>query len=645
VSDVVTGSAHERARRALDDQGSADDLLEQDDAQDAELDRPHWLVRDPLRTAVVAITVLALAVRLSVLKDSFFITDDFMLSARAMENDFGWGYLTRVHTGHFEPIGFAVMWLLAHYAPLSWGWTVVLIVAAQVILAVVVWKLLVELFGRRLLLLVPFSIFCLTPLTMPAFTWLAAAIIWLPLMIAISGALRWHTRYVRTGRPLHALWATLWFVMGLASFEKIAVYLPFVVVFTLAVAPETAVNPASLWALLKRTRWVWVGYAVTTVAYLVLYVPGVRSAGNDSPVTAPSMAPLSDFAFLSVFRTFVPGVFGGPWDWQPTSYALAIVDSPRAFDWLLWILAGLVVVASLALRRNVGRFWLALLVYLGGSIATVAAGRVAYGGSIVALETRYLADAVIPLVVTLGACLMPLRGERRPWTPTARRAFTRVSRAQALTGLAVVGVVVVALSFHSIGAYARFSTNNPARAFVTNTVDSLEALPDTAEIYDTEVPGQIIGPLFAQYNTVSRYLSPLVGAQGRDDLYSRSVFHDPYVLNAAGSLVPMKISPAATSSPRPNGCYGVRNGRVTVPLTQKLYRWGWAVRIGYLADGDTTGTVSLGKDSRQFPITKGLGEVIVSLVGEGDALRFTGIPPGVNFCVGDAQVGFATPSR
>jgi hypothetical protein len=592
----------------------------------------------------VAITILALAIRLSVLKDSFFITDDFMLSARAMENDFGWSYLTRVHTGHFEPIGFGVMWLLAHYAPLHWGWTVVAIGSAQAVLAVTLWMLLVELFGRRLLVLVPYALFCLTPLTMPAFTWLAAAIIWLPLMIAITGALRWHTRYVRTSRPVHAVWATLWFVMGLASFEKIAVFLPFVIAFTVAVAPEAPVTLRGLWGLVKRTRWVWFGYAATTIAYLVLYIPGVRSAGNDSPVTAPAMAPLSDFAFLSVFRTFVPGAFGGPWDWQPTSYALAIVDSPRSFDWLMWILALLIVVGSLVVRRNVGRFWFALFVYLAGSIATVAAGRVAYGGSIVALETRYLADAVIPLVITIGACLMPLRDERRPWTPTGRRVLARVPASLGLAGLAVTAVIVVSLSFHSIGAYARFSTNNPAKAFVAKTIDSLDHLPATAEIYDTEVPGEIIGPLFAQYNTASRYLAPLVGADGRADLYSRRIFSNPYVLNGSGALVPMKITPAATSVSRPNGCYGVHQGEVTIPLTQHLYRWGWAVRIGYLSDSDTTGMVALGDDSRQFPIVKGLGEIYVALVGDGDVLRISGVPAGVNFCVGDAQVGFPAPS-
>ena len=174
----------------------------------------------------------------------------------------------------------------------------------------------------------------------------------------------------------------------------------------------------------------------------------------------------------------------------------------------MWILAAIVLCGSLLVRRRVGRFWLALAVYLLGSLATIAAGRVAYGGAIVALETRYLADATVPLVVTLGACLMPLRDETRPWTSTGRELLAAVPRRAGIVAAVALAALVTGLSFHAMGNYARFSTANPARAFVTNTTTSLDRLPADARVYDTEVPGGIIGPLFAQYNLVSRYSLP-----------------------------------------------------------------------------------------------------------------------------------------
>ena len=604
----------------------------------------HWLAENPLRSAFLVITVLALAVRFSVVKDSFFITDDFMLSARAMESPLSWTYLTRVHTGHFEPIGFAVMWLLAHLAPLSWGWTCLALLAGQALLSVLVWNLLVELFGRRPLILVPYVVFSFTPLTLPAFTWLAAAIIWLPLMIAIAGAMRSHARYVRSGRTRDAVLATAWFMVGLASFEKIVVYLPFIVAFSVALRPDVPIRIGALLRLAGQTWKVWLGYLLSSAAYLVLYLPGVRSVGNESPVTAPKAGPLSDFVFLSVFRTLIPGAFGGPWKWQPSSYALAIVDSPRAFDWACWILALGAVIGSLVLRRNVGRFWFAFFVYLAGSIATIAAGRVAFGGAIVALETRYLADAAVPLVVTFGACLLPLRGERSPWTPQQRRFLAAFPGPTGYVPLAAALAVMVALSFHALGGYAQFSTNNPSRAFVSNTKESLARMPTDAQIYETAVPGQIIGPLFANYNLVSRYVSPLVSDEERRELYTRRTFTKPYVLNGAGQFVPMRVEVASSSKPTPGSCTPVESGEVDLPLRGPLFEWGWVVRIGYLSDAEATATVHLGDAQQDIQVTKGLGEVYVSLVAAGDTIRITDIPPGVNFCVGDVQVGQPAPT-
>ena len=606
-------------------------------------DRAPWLLRDPLRAVAIVLTVIALGVRLSVVKDSFFITDDFMLSARAVENTLGWDYLTRVHTGHFEPIGFATMWLFAHLAPLNWTVAVIVLVVGQVVLAALVWSLLVELFGRRWLVLLPYGIFCLTPLTLPAFTWLSAAIIWLPLMIAIAGGLRSHTRYVRHGRSRDAVLAVAWLVVGLASFEKIVIVLPYLVFFTLAITPGARRGLRSVWAIFRRTGPVWIGYLAVFALYLVLYLPGVKGAGNDSPVTPPPAGPLTDFAYLSVFRTFIPGAFGGPWDWQPTSYALAIVDSPRAFDWLMWILAAVVLCGSLLVRRHVGRFWLALAVYLLGSLATIAAGRVAYGGAIVALETRYLADATVPLVVTLGACLMPLRDESHPWTSTGRDLLAAVPRRVGVVAAVALAALVTGLSFHAMNGYARFSTGNPARAFVGNTVSSLERLPADARVWDTEVPGGIIGPLFAQYNLTSRYLSPLQDEQARAEARTRRAFVNPYVLDPSGSLVPMGMSQVATSVPR-TGCYTATGNTIEVPLTQPVAEWGWAVRLGYLADQSTVASVSLGADTVSVPFTKGLGQVWVSFVSAGDRITVSGLAPGLNFCIGDAQVGFPAPA-
>lgn len=593
--------------------------------------------------AFLLVTVLALAVRASILKDAYFITDDYMLSARAVENPLSWGYLTRVHTGHFEPIGFAVMWVLAHAAPLHWGWTVVAMLAGQLVLSVMVWRLLVELFGSRPLTLAPYVVFAFTPLTLPAFTWLAAAIIWLPLMIAIAGALRWHVRYVRTGGWRPAAGAIAWFVVGLASFEKIAVYIPFAIAYTLAVSPATQWRLRSLWHLIRRTWIVWVGYAVAGVVYLAIYIPGYRSLGNATPLTAPQGSTLWDFAFLSVFRTLIPATFGGPWSWLQISYGLGVVNSPRAFDWLCWLAAMAIVVGSLLVRRRSVRFWAALAIYLLGSMATVAVGRVSYGGSFVALETRYLADAAIPLVLALGACLMPLRGEDRPWTAIGQRRAETTPRRTGMIALGIGCLVVVGLSFNSMNGFANIAAANPTRSFVATTRASLATAPADVQIFDTEMPDPVMEMLFGDYRMVNRYLSPLIGVERAAEIRARRTYATPHILDRSGALVPMAVQTYATGASH-QGCWVVTKSRVTVPLTGKMFQWPWAVRLGYLSSQEFTGTVTLGDASQEVTFAEGLGEVYLRLDTAGDKLKVTGIPSGADFCVGDVQVGTPVPA-
>ena len=548
-----------------------------------------------------------------------------------------------MHTGHFEPIGFAVMWLLAHLAPWNWGAAMTVLILGQGAVAVLVWRLLVELFGRRPLILVPFALYCLTPLTAPATTWLSAAIIWLPLMAAIAGGTRQHVRHVRTGRTRHAVAAVAWLLVGFASFEKVLVLLPYLVALTVAVSPQARSDIQGLVALARRTWLVWAGYAVTTIVYLALYLRSSWDTGA-ARLFSPSFTQLWDFTYLSVFRTFIPGALGGPWSWQPAGYAGALVDSPRAFDWVCWIAAASIVSVSLALRRHMTRHWVALLVYVAGSLAVLAAGRVAFGGPVVALETRYLADAAIPLVVALGCALMPLRGEQHPWLPVSTKIGTLVSPTARLGAGVAAGTIVVGLSLHAVNAYAGFSAANPYRPFVDNVRTSLAALPESAQVYDTALPVDIVGPIFEDYDQVSRFIAPMVDTKTRRETYGRTSYTHPYFLDASGHFQRMAVN-GAESLPTPAGSCGwnVVNGSTVVPLGSSAFAWRWAVRVGYLADRDTTARIVLGDAEQEVQLTKGLGEVFVTLVGAGDRVEVRGVDEGAHVCIGDVQVGNPVP--
>lgn len=600
----------------------------------------HWLIRDPVRSLFMVILATSLVVRFAVLKDGYFLTDDYMLTTRAVENALGWDYLTRVHTGHFEPLGFAVMWLLAHFATLDWSITVAIMMLAQALLAWMVWRMLVELFGRRPLTLVPFGLFSFSTLTLPAFSWLSAAIIWIPLMAALAGIVLHHTRFLRTLRARDGLAATAWLLVGMASFEKILVVLPFLVAFSFVVVPQLRLKPQILWSFLRQTWLIWTGYGLATVAYLWVYLSHAAQSDVASGFRSPGVGTLSDFVYRTIMQTFVPGSLGGPWEWTPVSEATAIVSSPRAFDWVMWLVTAAILGLTLALRRRAARMWMALGVYLAFSILALGVSRVPLIGAVAGLETRYVADAVIPLATAVGFFLMPLRGETDAWYSTTLGIPPALFRRVMVAGVSALMVIVLGLSLHSMSAYATVHAANPNRSFVETAAQSLASLPEDAQIYDTGLPRNVIGPLFLEYNLVSRFLAPFATAERREQLYSLKEYTNPYLLDAEGRIVKMKVEGIGSPKPLEGFCgWASSAGEVSVPLSAPVFAWTWAVRIGYLSDTPTTATAHLGAGSHGVTLNEGLGEVYFRITGGGDEVRLTGLNPAAKVCIGDVVVG------
>ncbi|PRY61529.1 hypothetical protein BCF74_10587 [Knoellia remsis] len=603
-----------------------------------------FVVRNPIRVAALTIVAVTMAFRLTVLKDGWFITDDFMLTTRALENDLDWDYLTRVHTGHFEPVGFAVMWLLAHFAPLDWNVTVALLIAGQVVVAWLVWRLLCTLFGRRPLVLVPFALYCLTPLTLPAFTWLSAAIIWLPLMAMIAGALRHHVLYVRHGRVANAVGATAWLLFGAVSFEKFLVYLPYVAVFTLALVPETRLRPGPLLRLVRRTWVVWAGYAVVTAGFVWIYLWSAGRSDTPATIGAPTASTLSSFAYFAVLRNFVPAAFGGPWSWTSVSYGTGYPSSPPAFDWFFWVVATLCVLATFAVRRGAGRAWASLATYLVASMATLAVSRVLVIGSAAGLEPRYIADAALPLVVAVGYVLMALPNEQRPWHRSPTLLPSGLARRVGITSGSLLATAVFVLSLNSYNGYARIQSANPYRPFTEKARASVSALPAQAQIYDVALPVDIIGPLALEYNRTSRFLSPFATTAQRRDMYDRTYYTNPYYLTTDGSIVPMTVEGAVSKRVPGTSCgYVAEDGRIEIPLESRVFDWTWVVRVGYVSDSDTSATITLGLDSVPVRLTQGAGQVIVPLQGTASSVIVQDLHPWAQVCVGDVTVGNPAP--
>ena len=107
----------------------------------------------------------------------FFYLDDFSFTGRAMEYPL-WSseYLLYPYNSHVMPGSYAWVWLSTHLFPLSWVPVALAMVALQALVSLVAYRLLVDLFGRRGWILVPLAVVTLSPVSLPASLWWAAAL-------------------------------------------------------------------------------------------------------------------------------------------------------------------------------------------------------------------------------------------------------------------------------------------------------------------------------------------------------------------------------------------------------------------------------------------------------------------------------------
>ena len=115
---------------------------------------------------------------------------------------------------------------------------------------------------------------------------------------------------VRTGNQRYAVTALSSFFGGLLFFEKAAV-IPFVAFTITALLAHVTGDRVALRTVWHRGVRVWVGSLALTAAWIVLYLVVVDQErwSRDLPMTR-------DLSSRSITHGIVPGLAGGPWDWQ-----------------------------------------------------------------------------------------------------------------------------------------------------------------------------------------------------------------------------------------------------------------------------------------------------------------------------------------
>ncbi|HEY9315313.1 hypothetical protein [Williamsia sp.] len=559
-----------------------------------------------------------------------FYWDDLVFIGRATERStFSWDFLMAGHDGHLMPGAFLVAGLSTDLAPLNWAVPAVTLVVGQLLASIAVLRMLIVITGRmRPALLIPLAFYLFTPLTVPAYTWWAAGLNTLPMQIAMAVVVAEAVQLCRgraTNRRRVIARALIVFVIGLAFFEKSILIVP------------VAMTAAMFWCLMSgrgatigqaaRTAWtsareLWIGLCSIAAVWVALYLIVVPPDTEEH-----SVGQTLKIAWRSVNAGIIPGMLGGPWDWErwlPSPPFGSTCWQVKVLGWLLVLgAAGYALYA----RRHAGWVLAVVAGYVYLLQMPIIWNRTGAHTTIELAQTlRYLPDTALVITIAMTLILM---------APTRRRGIGH-SHPRWVRPVAVVAVAGFVVS--SLIATHNFSKEwriDPTGEYLANARASLAASRDTP-MFDHQLPIHVLLPLVKPYNTVSKVFG---------SLSDRPEFDAPtdelHVLDDSGRLVPADITALRSTSAGLGDC---GNPEVTAPtdleLDGPLIVWSWKVALPYCATTD--GEIEIGLadgDPVTAPVKAGLNAVYVQVHGGGTQIRVRPLTPGLGLHIGQVRVG------
>ena len=584
-----------------------------------------WVVR----TAVVLIAV-QLVVRAVLAFRGYFYWDDLILTGRAgTQSLLSPGYLFDDHDGHVMPGAFLVAGAITRIAPLNWIGPAISLVVLQLLASLALLRALHVVLGWRPALLLPLTFALFTPLGVPAFAWWAAALNSLPMLAALAWVCADAVLLVRTGDQRYAVTGLLVYVGGLLFFEKAAV-IPFVA-FTIAALYAHVTSSGSLVKVWRLGARLWVSALAVTAAWIAVYLAVV-----DQKRWSFDVAMTWDLLSRSVTHGIVPGLVGGPWDWQRWAPASPWATPPVAVMVLGWVALAVVVAVSFIRKRRIGPVW---LVAVGYAVACQIPIYLMRSSRFTALELaqtlRYLPDLVVVLALLLAVGLCAPNRESSTWLDASR---ARMAVIACFTGL------FVASSLYSTATFLTSWRDSPTQPYLQNARAGLAAAhaASSAPLLDQEVDPLVLQRVAWPENLASHMFALL---PDRPEFAGATT--DLRMLDVSGRVVEAKVTwvRSIVPGPAPQCGYLVQpDFPVSMPLDGPLLPADWTVEINYLANSDGSMTMSLSEGTEtKVPVRPGLNRVFVRLPGAGDAIDVRANTAALSVCVAAGPVGFVAP--
>jgi hypothetical protein len=514
-------------------------------------------------------------------------------------------------------------------------------VAWQAVASLACLLMLLTVFGRRWEIVPLLLIYLASPLTLTSYMWWAAAINQIPLQAAFFLTMTAVVQYFRTRRPLWLLLTFAAVLLGMAFYVKAVLLLPVIAALAfLFFGPEHDARSAPglrgrAAGLLRSARGTLGLYAPLWGVLLVLGIgySAFYTARVDNPLEGYKLEWLAladNFFRISLGPTLI----GGPWRWSNPIAPAGLVDPPSWAVTLTWIVAAL---AAYRLWQHGTARWRALLI-LGGYLVAIflllGFGRAVIIGAISAMELRYLADATPVAVLSLGLLLLDVR---RTHDSPPSLTSSQLTTPRVLVPVLITMILLAGAGLSTVRYVGLWHTDYDAKVYTRNVAAS--ARLHDLRVVEAWVPADVVSPLRFPDNYVSRVFRQF------PNIHALTEGNDLAILDADGFPQPADVEPGLESrrGPTPSCGYMIVGKQTTIPLRQASGAAPpdptWWAAVDYIATGDGVLRATLGGETRDFQVMKGLHRLLVRGEGQISATRLSVETAGVTLCVDQVRVG------
>jgi hypothetical protein len=559
--------------------------------------------------------------------DGYYLLDDYAFIGRSGRPDaLSLSTLLEPHLGHLMPAAHVVVWVQQLLAPWNYALPALTMAVGWLVCLLLMYKILNSWLGTRPVLLIPLAVYAVTPLTIQATTWWAAALNAIPLQIcALGGTLL--LLPLAKGSPrltaMRQIGVVVLTLIALAFFTKGVLLL--VLFAGVAFAWSRGSTTKAVTRAFQSGPSMWVALVGITTAYSLWYGATVPTPSPPSGVTG--ILAIVDRIGQSVSAGLLPSAAGGPVHFSGGADPLS---APQ-----LWIIGlGVAVVVALIVlvaRSTVMTRRLAgvCIAYAIGCTALIAVRQQGFTLEMAA-SLRYFADLAVPATLLVASLSRDTLGS----APTRHTA----------TGWIGAGLLVIVFSTVSVLTTAQLMGNPYSAAIRDTAIAAQESLAEEVEspVLDMWIPPLLLTPLY--YGDYAR--SSVLFSQTSSGIEFAEQGRALRLWSEQGRLVPARIEgPVARGRPAFDTCDAPPGSPTSLQLSAPVVPFTHAVELTTASTGTTAAQVVIGGGPpRRWILPEGRATMYAWMLA-GGTTDVTVVPddPTVAVCVISVRVGKPVP--